>query len=94
MSNKRNIKRIGKVLSSGEELTTGKILFKMNNELSTTGTYRTKKGRLKRQYKSRRHDTVSMSQLGNLLRIVATKQGFCEDARQVIWKIKEAKKNE
>ena len=93
MSNKRNKQRIRNVLSNGEELTTSEILFKMNNSLSTAGTYTTSSGKQKKQYQSRRHDTVTMNQLGNLMRLVATKKGFCLDSRQVIWKIKEVKNN-
>jgi len=85
MSNKRNKERIRKILLEGGDMTTGQVLDRLNNNvISRCGTS---------QYRSRRHDTVSMNQLCNLMRVVASKKGFCQNRKQEIWEIKEVKKN-
>jgi len=88
MSNKRNKERIKIILLDGSILTTGDIQERLNNLQSSTGPIDRQ-----RIYRSRRHDTVSMNQLGNLMRSLATKQGFCPETKQVLWKIKEVKKD-
>lgn len=88
MSNKRNKKRITKILLEGGVLTTGDIQNRLNTQTSTTGSPNTR-----RTYRSKRHDTVSMNQLGNLMRSLATKEGLCPATKQMRWKIREVNKN-
>jgi len=91
MSNKRNKERIRKILLEGGIMTTGEIFDKLNNNVISTSGLNPDGTRL--LYRSRRYDTVSMNQLCNLMRVVANKHSFCEDNKQVTWRIKEVKNN-
>ena len=89
MRNKRLKQRIKNILKENEDLTTGEIMFVLNNTPSITGHYRTSK-RLKA---NSRHDNPTTTQLSMLLRGLAHKNGFCNETKQTRWKLKEENEN-
>jgi len=87
--NKRLKQRIKNILKENEDLTTGEIMFVLNNTPSITGHTRTSK-RLKA---NSRHDNPTTTQLSMLLRGLAYKNGFCNETKQTKWKLKEENEN-
>ena len=89
MRNKRLKQRIKNILKENEDLTTGEIMFVLNNTPSITGHTRTSK-RLKA---NSRHDNPTTTQLSMLLRGLAYKNGLCNETKQTRWKLKEENEN-
>ncbi len=89
MRNKRLKQRIKNILKENEDLTTGEIMFVLNNVPSISGHNRKKKI-LKT---NSRHDNPTITQLSMLLRGLAHKNGFCNETKQTRWKLKEENEN-
>ncbi len=89
MKHKRLKQRIKIILEENIELTTSEVMFELETRPSITG-YR--KGR-KRLKTNTRHDNPTITQLAMLLRGMATKNGFCNETKQTIWKLKEEDEN-
>ena len=85
MGNIKNKIRIKKLLEK-EDLTTGEVMSKLKNLKSISGKKSNGQKKLKR---SNKYDVPTMNQLGNVMRCVGTKKGFCNVSNQVIWTLKE-----
>ena len=89
MRNKRLKQRIKNILKENEDLTTGEIMFVLNNVPSIRGH----NGKKKILMPNSRHDNPTITQLSMLLRGLAHKNGFCNETKQTRWKLKEENEN-